>query len=72
MAFENKKTTHVSEALKEINGDHKFSRCPYFQDSSFEVLNSVIALDKVNLECEELLKLNLPEMIQFLLTTQVQ
>ena len=42
--------------LKEGNGDRKHFRCIYNIDNNFEVLRSEIALDKVDLVCEETVK----------------
>ena len=52
------------DILKEINGDHKYLRCPGLQDNNFKVLRSDIAMYKVYLECAETVKTNLLEMIQ--------
>ena len=56
--------------LKEGNGDHKYLRCLYLRDKQIEVIPSEIALDKVNLDFAELLKINIPEMTQVLLSNQ--
>ena len=42
--------------LREVGGDHNFLSCPYLLDNKFEVLHSVIALDKVDLDCTENVK----------------
>ena len=55
--------------MKEGNGDHKYLRCTDLQDKHFEVLQKYIALDKIDLVCEKLLKLSLPQVIQDLLPT---
>ena len=42
--------------LKEGNGDYRFIRFPDLRYNNFEVLCSVIALDKINLDCAENVK----------------
>ena len=42
--------------LKEINGYHKYFRCPYLWDNNFEVLSSAFILDKVDLMFAENIK----------------
>ena len=37
--------------LKEDNDDHKYLKCPYLRDKTFEVISSSIALNKVDLVC---------------------
>ena len=58
--------------LKEVNYDQKYLRCIDLQYNYFEVMFSAIASYVVDLVCAQMLKLNLPEMIQVLLPTQTK
>ena len=58
--------------LKEGYGNNNYLKCPDILYDNFMVLNSLIALDKLDLVCEKLLKINLPAMIQVLLLTKTQ
>ena len=42
--------------FKEVNGYKNYLICPYVWYNNFEVLHSVIELDKVDLECAETVK----------------
>ena len=42
--------------LKKGNSDHKLLRCPDLRYNNFEVICSVITLNKINLECAETVK----------------
>ena len=46
------KTQHrYQNFFKELNNDHSFLQCSYFQDNSFEVIHTDIPLDKIPLVC---------------------
>ena len=48
------KMKHIYQRIfKEVNGDHKYLMCSYFQDKNFEVICAAIALDKIYLEYED-------------------
>ena len=42
--------------LKEGNVNHTFLRFPCLRDNNFEVLQTEISLDKIDLECAEYIK----------------
>ena len=56
MAFQDKTQYLYQKLLEEGNGDQKYLRCPYLWDKKFEVMNSEIALDEINLDCAENVK----------------
>ena len=44
------------QLLNEGNSEQKYLRCPDLWDNNFEVLRSSIALDKVDIECANIVK----------------
>ena len=42
--------------LKEVNGDHKYLRLPYLWDNKFEVMIAATTLDKIYLECKDIVR----------------
>ena len=51
------KMHHINQRIfKEVNGYHKYLRCPNLWDKNFEVLLKYISLDRLDLMCSETVK----------------